>query len=99
MTTYKCIGSDISWQNANDAPSYSIWVSILTYGQHAGIGRPPFDVEPKVRGLLKNDAIVWTLGKVQFITSNEDWKIKNTDIEGDKTITLSGWRTSWERPI
>jgi hypothetical protein len=84
MTIYKCIDTDIPWQNPNDAPSYSIWVSILTYGQHAGLGRPRFDIEPKIRGLLKDDAIVWALGKAHIITSNEDWKIKNTDIEGDK---------------
>lgn len=83
MTDYKCVKTNLSWLRPEDVKKYSIWSDINTYGRRA-LGNPPLDLEPKVTGLLKDDAIFWALGQAYIILRNQDWKITKLDIEGDK---------------
>ncbi|HEY1613148.1 MAG TPA: hypothetical protein VGF97_05570 [Rhizomicrobium sp.] len=84
MSTYKCVSTDGSLASPDD-PTYRVFVSILSYGRR-GLGEPSLDLEPKVSGLLRNDAIFWALGQAQIILRNtEDAHITKLDIDGDKS--------------
>jgi len=84
-TAYKCIRAGLSYLNPENEMTYDIFVSVLSYGKHAGLGHPPLDLEPKVCGLLKEDAIFWALGQAQMMVEGGDWRITKRDLEGDKT--------------
>lgn len=82
-TAYKCVSTGVSFLGPEDEPKYDVFVSVLSYGNRAGLGPPPFDIEPRVRGLLKEDAIFWALGCASYLETG-GWRITRRDLEGDK---------------
>ena len=84
-TAYKCISTGVSFLSPDSQPTYDVFVSVLTYGNHVGLGNPPLDLDPKISGLLKDDAFFWALGQAQIILESGDWRITKRDLDGDKT--------------
>lgn len=84
-TAYKCISTGVFFLSPDDQPTYDVFVSILTYGNRSGLGNPPLDLEPKISGLLKDDAFFWALGQAQVFLDGGAWRITKRDLEGDKT--------------
>ena len=84
-TAYKCVRAGLSYLDPESEMTYDIFVSVLSYGKRAGLGNPPVDWEPKVSGLLKEDAIFWALGQAQMMVDGGEWRITRRDLDGDQT--------------
>lgn len=82
MARYKCL--DDHYSN-----TFSVWGFVMSYGC-PNLGAPPICVEPKVSGLLKDDAVFWAQGQIQMMIDGGRWKVveRGPDRHGTGRITI-----------
>src|SRR5689334_19364097 len=82
MARYKCIDDSFS-------KTFSVWVFVTTYGKR-NVGTPPIPSEPKISGLLREDALFWAWGQARMMIDGGSWRMaeRGPDEVGTGEVTI-----------